>query len=73
MFELKGRFGIARQKVIKMIHGPEKASVSACSSGGTSTTPLQENTLPYVNHSLGLEIEKAQALIYYRRMLDTPR
>jgi hypothetical protein len=33
----------------------------------------QENALPSVNQSLEAELEKAQALAYYRRMLETPK
>ncbi len=74
MFELKGRFGVARQKVVKMIRGPEKENMNACSSSGASAAPLQEINVPYVNnHSIEAEAQKAQALIYYRRMLDTIR
>jgi hypothetical protein len=75
MFELRGRFGVARQKLVKMMRGSEKENMSACSSSGGLATGQQENALPSVNHSLEAELEKAQAqaLVYYRRMLDTPK
>jgi len=73
MFELRGRFGLARQKIVKMMRGTEKENMAACGSTNSLAPVQQENALPYVNHSLELEREKAQALAYYRRMLDTPR
>ncbi len=73
MFELKGRFGVARQKVVKMIRGPERENMSACSSSGASMAPQQESNVPYINHSVEAEAQKAQALVYYRRTLDTIR
>ena len=73
MFELRGRFGVARQKLVKMMRGSEKENMSACGSSDSLTTVQQENVLPSVNHSFEVELEKARALTYYRRMLETPK
>ena len=75
MFELRGRFGVARQKLVKMMRGSQKENMTACGSSGSLADVQQENALPSVNHSLEAELEKAraQALVYYRRMHDTPR
>jgi len=75
MLELRGRFGVARQKLVKMMRGTEKENLTACGSSSSLAYVKQENASPYVNHSLEVELEKAQslALAYYRRMLDTPR
>jgi hypothetical protein len=73
MYELRGRFGVARQKLVKMMRGSEKENMTACGSSGCLTTVQQENALPSVNHSLEAELEKAQALVYYRRMLNTSK
>ena len=73
MFELRGRFGVARQKLVKMIRGSEKENMTACGSSGGLAAGQQENVLPSVNHTLEAELQKAQALVYYRRMLDTPK
>jgi hypothetical protein len=73
MFELRGRFGVARQKLVKMMRGTEKENTTVCSSNGCLATVQQENALPFANHSLEAELEKAQALVYYHRMLNTPK
>lgn len=73
MFELRGRFGVARQKLVKMMRGSEKENMSASGSSSCLATAQQENALPSVNHSLEVELEKARALVYYRRMLETPK
>ena len=73
MFELRGRFGVARQKLVKMMRGTEKENMTACGSSGCLATVQKEEVLPSVNHSLEVELEKARALVYYRRMLETPK
>jgi len=47
--------------------------MTACGSSGCLATVQQENVLPSVNYSLEVELEKARALVYYRRMLETPK
>jgi hypothetical protein len=75
MFELRGRFGVARQKLVKMMRGPQKENMTACGSSSCLATAKQESALPFVNHSLEAELAKAQAqtLAYYRRMVETLR
>lgn len=73
MFELRGRFGVARQKLVKMMRGTEKENITACGSSSGLTPVKQENALPSFNHSFEAELEKARALAYYRRMLETPK
>ena len=73
MFELRGRLGLAKQKVVKIIQGSEKENMGACGSSSSLAPVHQENTLPYVNHAAQVELQKAQALAYYRRMIETPR
>ena len=73
MFELRGRFGVATRKLVKMMRGTEKENMTACGSSSSLTTVQQENALPSVNHSFEAELEKARALAYYRRMLETPK
>ena len=75
MLELRGRFGVARQKLVKMMRGSQKENVTACGSSSSLATVQKADALVPVNHSFEAELEKAQAeaLVYYRRMLDTPR
>lgn len=73
MFEMRGRLGLVKQKALKMLKGSERevASVSPSSNGLTVTS--YHVATSSVNHMLEVELEKARALTYYRRMLDTPK
>ena len=72
MFELKGRFGLARQKVVKMIRGLEEESASAYSSSGSSAA-VRENVVPSANLSVENEIRRAQIIVADRRMQYIPK
>jgi len=75
MFEIKGKFGSAREKVFKVFRaasglGREDSNVSLPTAVITVAPSKPANSL--TNHSLEAELKKAEALMYLRTF-DRPK